>query len=163
MEIEQIYQTIRNYDGHRWQLATFFGGVNFTAVALGLSVEKYGIVLLASILLLLVFIGDLMLKATLAIPLYRAFKLDSFYAADKISFFRIYVAVHTRGHHRAEFLSEMDQIISLTDPIEVSQRLRKLFSKPFLIRTGVARIAIIGILIEITLGVVLALLGWPAF
>ncbi len=162
-ELDQIHQAIRTYDGHRWQLATFFGSVNISAVALGLSLTSYGIVLIASVLLVLIFLGDLMLKPTLAVPLYRAFKIERFFSNDETAFFRLYVGMHTRNRYRKEFLRQMDEIVKLDDAIEIPKRLRELFGQPYAIRSGVTMIVTLGFIIEILLGLALAILGWPAF
>jgi hypothetical protein len=162
-EISQIYEALRNYDNSRWQLAALFATANISSVAIGLSIQKYGVVLLSTIILFLLFIGDLMLKSSLIVPLYRGLKLERQHSASKHSFFRIYLAVHSRRGNRHKIYSEMNKILELDQVDEIAERLRKLFLTPFEVRTGVTSLAVLGIVIELVLGISLALASWPAF
>lgn len=162
-EISQIHESIRAYDNSRWQLAAFLGTASISSVAIGLSIQSYGVVLLSSAILFLLFVGDLMLKTSMIIPLYRGLKLESTYAHEKQSFFRAYVAVHSRRRDRRAILAEMDRIISLENLDEAAERLRRLFIRPFGMRNGVTLLATFGIGIELALGIFLALAGWKAF
>jgi hypothetical protein len=165
-EIDQVHEAIRSYDNSRWQLAAFFGTANISSVAIGLSVQKYGVVLLSSIILLLLFVGDLMLKSSLIVPLYRGLKLEQLHARGRqnnLSFFRTYLAIHSRHGNRRKVFSELDAILELEDIGEIAERLRKLFIRPYGIRNGVTLVATFGILIELALGIFLALAGWNVF
>jgi hypothetical protein len=156
VELNEIFSRTRSLESLRSQFGTFFGTVNLTALGLAFSVQKAGIVFLAAAIFAVQIIIDVFVRRNLVVLYYRGLQLERKYSAEvEESLLHIYVD---------STLSEANlshQLLEISNLKEPSQRLAKLRDLRF--TSGGFWLLMVGVVVEVVIGVVLLFQGWSLF
>lgn len=107
IEFDEVITRIHSLEDLRVQIATFFATTNLTALGIAFSIQKAGILYLAAMTMIFLFLIDRRTKGVLASYYYRGLILQNMYAPiDDETFLRI---------HPGNTVSKIRDILKLED------------------------------------------------
>jgi hypothetical protein len=83
IEIQQVFEAIVNVQNSRIQTGIFFGTLNLGAIGIAFTLQKAGIILLSSLLLIGFIVVDIRGRSALAGLYYRALQLQKLFAPNE--------------------------------------------------------------------------------
>jgi hypothetical protein len=156
MEIQEIFLRTGTLENIRTQMATFCLTANITVLGFAFSTQKAVLVFAATIILLLWALADFAGRRNIGALYYRGLQLEKLYAPDKDSaLLHIYVASTSTRRRWVKQLSDIIKIKNSDAKIKALRAFRFSF-------TGFV-LPIIGVILEILLGLFLLTLRWSLF
>ena len=128
---------------------------NVTMLGFAFSTQRAGLVLSATIILLLWALADFVGRRNIGALYYRGLQLEKMYAPDKYALFHIYIATTSS---RKKWIEKLSTIAEMKNPQDRIKALRA-FRISFL---GFI-LPLIGVIVELLFGVFLLKLGWSLF